>query len=512
MKLSPDRGKLGERLVEAGLIDKDQLRIVLEDQKKNGAPLGKVLQRSGYVSEEAISSVLADQAGVEKVEIDSYYIPGEVLDLIPYAIARKYKLIPLSLDDNQLTIAMANPFDIAAVQEIERLTDGYVDIKASTETEILKAIDSYYKEDNKGYSKEIEELLDKDRVKVGFGKDAFSMAPIVKLVNQTIAQAIAKDATDIHIEPKEKGINCRFRIDGILYESSPFPKNLQPAITVRIKIMANLNISENRLPQDGRIIFPFSNRKIDLRVSIMPSIYGEKIVLRVLDKERLVLGLEQLGFSPSALSVFKEAILKTHGIILVCGPTGSGKTTTLYSTLSYTNSREKNIVTLEDPVEYEIPEICQSQINLKAGLTFASGLRSILRQDPDVILVGEIRDAETVEIAMRAAITGHLVFSTLHTNDAVGAITRLLDMGVEPYLLASSLVFVIGQRLVRVICPFCKERDQPGDELLKAVKGLVDFKNMVFYRGKGCNRCSFTGYKGRIGIFEILPLSASLVS
>jgi len=508
MRATNLRKQLGERLIDKGLLTEDQLELALQEQKKCGEPLGKILQLD-YVSEEAITSVLAEQAGVEKVEIDSYHIPREVLDLIPCSLARKLKLMPLSLNDSQLTIAMANPFDIAAVEEIERLTGCYIDIKISTESEILKAIKSYYKEAGNGHPERVEELFDGDKAKIG---DVSSIAPVVKLVNQTIIQAVKEGATDIHIEPKEKEVLSRFRIDGILHEGPTFPKNLQPAIISRIKIMANLNISENRLPQDGRITFLLDKKKIDLRVSILPNIFGEKMVLRILDKERLVLGLEDLGFSSSNLVVFKDSILKSHGIILVCGPTGSGKTTTLYSALSHLNSKEKNIMTLEDPVEYELSELCQSQINLKAGLTFASGLRAILRQDPDIILVGEMRDMETIEVAMRAAITGHLVFSTLHTNDAVEAFARLLDMGVEAHLLSSSLVAILAQRLVRLICPFCKERVRPEEHLLKIAGIGEKGKDMVFYRGKGCDRCYGTGYRGRIGIFEILPITPSITS
>jgi len=515
MRATNLRKQLGERLVDRGLLTEDQLELALQEQKKGGEPLGEILQRLDYVSEGAISSVLAEQAGVEKVEIDSYHIPREILDLIPYSLTRKLKLMPLSLNDNQLTITMANPFDIAAVEEIERSTGCYIDIKASAESEVLKAIESYYKEAGNGHPKRMEEFLDGDKAKVGTEKekeDVSSIAPVVKLVHQTIIQAVKEGATDIHIEPKEKELCSRFRIDGILHEGRTFPKNLQAAITTRIKIMANLNISESRLPQDGRIVFPVEKKNIDLRVSTLPNIFGENIVLRVLDKEKLVLGLEQLGFSPPNLVVFRDSILKSHGIILVCGPTGSGKTTTLYSALSYLNSKEKNIVTLEDPVEYELPELCQSQINLKQGFTFAGGLRAILRQDPDIIFVGEMRDTETIEAAMRAAITGHLVFSTLHTNDAIGAVARLLDMGVEPYLLSSSLVAILSQRLVRRICSDCKERVRPGEDLLKMVGMDEKSKGLLFYQGKGCDRCYGTGYKDRIAIFEILPVSSSLAS
>lgn len=509
--------KLGEIMMESGLLTREQLSHALKEQKKSRAPLGNVLLDLGHIDEKGLLTGLSKQSGLEKIELDSYHIPREALRLIPPSVAQRLKIIPLSLNNGQLTVAMADPFDIDAVEEIERLTGYPVDIKLATEKGILKAVETYYKD--KGGSdrgpKRIEELLEGDKpgtVAEKEEKDTPTIAPVVKLVNQLIFHAVKEGATDIHIEPKEKELVTRFRIDGILREGPVFPKALQPAITSRIKIMANLNISENRLPQDGRITFRLGEKRIDLRVSTVPSIFGEKLVLRILDKERLVLGLEDLGFSPRHLAVFKDCILKAHGIILVCGPTGSGKTTTLYSALSYLNSKEKSIVTLEDPVEYQLPNLTQCQINSKIGFTFASGLRTILRQDPDVILVGEMRDAETVEAAMRAAITGHLVFSTLHTNDAAGAITRLLDMGVEPYLLSSSLVAIVAQRLVRRICTFCKEKVRLEERLLKMTGLGEKGKRIVFYRGRGCDRCYGTGYRGRIAIFEILPVTPSIAS
>lgn len=509
------RGRLGERLVTSGFLTEDQLKLALDEQKKSGEPLGKLLQRLGYVSEEVVLTILADQAGMERVSLDTYGFEPEVLGLLPESFVRTHRIIPLAREGDLLTVAMADPFDIMAIEEIERLTNLYVEAKAATETDILKIINHFYKEGRK-HPQAVEDLLEEGKnLKLKpeqKEEDLAAVAPVVQLVNQTIIQAVKQEATDIHLEPKEKELCSRFRIDGILHEGPTFPKNLQPAITSRIKIMANLNISENRLPQDGRIAFLLDKKKIDLRVSTLPNIFGENIVLRVLDKEKLVLGLAHLGFSPLNLTVFKDSILRSHGIILVCGPTGSGKTTTLYSALSHLNSKEKNIVTLEDPVEYELPELCQSQINLRAGLTFASGLRAILRQDPDIIFVGEMRDTETIEVAMRAAITGHLVFSTLHTNDAADAIARLLDMGVEAYLLSSSLVAILAQRLVRLICPSCKERVRPEEDLLRIAGIGEKGKGMLFYRGKGCDQCYGTGYRGRIGIFEILPVSPSITS
>ena len=491
------KGWLGEILVDYGL-NREYLEGALKEQKKSEKTLGKILLELGYITEDELASALAKQAGIEKIDLKGIKINPEVLGLVPACFARDHKIIPLSTEDNSLTIAMANPFDIMTIEDLEQMTNLRVDIKAATKTAILEAIDQYYEEETRAEREQKEDLTD--------------VAPVVQVVNQTIEKAIREGATDIHFEPKEKEIYTRFRIDGILHRGPRFPKELQSAIMTRIKIMAGLNISESRLPQDGKIVFYVDGKEIDIRVSTMPSIYGEKIVLRILDKEKLVLSLEKLGFSTHNLEIFKESIQRPYGIILVCGPTGSGKTTTLYTSLAYINSMEKNIVTLEDPVEYEFPDISQSQINLKAGFTFASGLRTLLRQDPDVILVGEMRDPETVEVAMRAAITGHLVFSTLHTNDAVGAITRLLDMGVKPYLLSSSLQCIVAQRLVRKICPYCKEVVEPRYDILDALAPDRDWTDTVFYRGRGCDKCYGTGYKGRIAISEILSITPSISS
>ena len=508
------RGRLGEILIDIG-CRKDYLELALREQKKSKKTLGKILLESGYISEEMLISALANQAGIKKIDLKGFEISPEALKLVPVNFARSHKIIPLSTENTSLTIAMADPFDIMTIEDLEQMTGLKLDIKAATETAILEAIDRSYEkgiEDRRG-PKTVDDLLKMGPEPGRSGKeDLVAAGPVVQIVDQTITQAIRDGATDIHFEPKKKEVSSRFRIDGILHEGPTFPKELQAAIMTRIKIMSNLNISESRLPQDGKIVFHVEGREIDLRVSTIPSIFGEKIVLRILDKERLILSLEQLGFSSHNLDLFKDSIRRPHGIILVCGPTGSGKTTTLYSSLAHINSMEKNIVTLEDPVEYEIPEISQSQVNLKAGFTFASGLRTILRQDPDVILVGEMRDAETVEVAMRAAVTGHLVFSTLHTNDAVGAITRLLDMRVEPYLLSSSLLTVVAQRLVRKICPYCKEKVEPKGDILKAIAPDKNWKDLVFYRGKGCDQCYGTGYQGRIGIFEIMPITPSISS
>jgi len=501
------KGRLGERLIKAGLISEEKLELALKEQKRTGEFLGEVLQNLGFVTEEGISSSLAAQSGVRQVELENYLIDPEVLKLIPENIAKKYKLIPLSLEGNKLTVAMANTFDVIALDEIQKITGAYVEALSATESDISNAIEQHYgmKGDSPDLLEEIIRMAESGSLSE---EDLAKQSPIIRLVDQLITKGVKDTATDIHIEPEEKTLRVRYRIDGILQSGPSIPKSLQASTTARIKIMSNLNISENRLPQDGKIGFYMGKNKIDLRVSTFPTVLGEKVVLRILDKSKLILGLGKLGFTTENLSIFKNLLKRSNGIILVTGPTGSGKTTTLYSALSYINSIEKNIVTLEDPVEYELPLICQSQINIKAGLTFAAGLRSILRQDPDIILVGEMRDAETAEMAIRSALTGHLVFSTLHTNDSAGTIPRLLDMGMEPFLIASSIVGIMAQRLIRLICKDCKETYEPEEEILEQ----LDIKRgeQKFYRGKGCKKCNSTGYKGRFALFEILTVTPKI--
>lgn len=506
--------KLGELLIKSGKLTKEQLLQALGEQRRTREHLGHLLVQRGFVSQKDIASALANQAGVTRIDLQAYQIDPAALELIPLPFARKHKILPLSLNNGRIQVAMANPFDVKVIDEVRSISKSQVEVLVASENEIIKFLDELYEEGSaeerrptEKFEASLEEAIQRtERIDSSEdGERLADLAPVIDLVNKIILQAIRAEATDIHIEPEEKATRVRYRIDGILNQFASLPKEIQSALTTRIKIMANLNISENRIPQDGRAEFPLDNKKIDLRISIFPGMSGENIVMRILDKERLILGLEKLGFFPQILSMYKQAISKQNGIVLVTGPTGSGKTTTLYSTLSQLNSREKNIITLEDPVEYLLPLVRQSQINPRAGLTFASGLRSILRQDPDVILVGEIRDAETMEMAIRAALTGHLVFSTLHTNDASGAIARLLDMGLEPFLLASSLTAVLSQRLVRVICRHCKEIGKPDENLLQSIgwKG----RKVTLYKGKGCKRCNYTGYRGRIGIFELLPVT-----
>ena len=501
---------IGRLAVEAGLITDKQLALAVYEQEKTGKLLPDLLQELYGLGAETIRYLLAEDAGIESVDLNRVRIEQDALKKVSSQFALQHKLIPISLSDNRMTVAMANPFELATLDQLQFMTRLYIDARYAPESKIMSAIGKYYGLAVEG-SAQVEKKEEKETyTSVEEGEGAVGQQ-VIRLVDGVIGRAIREEATDIHIEPEDKNVKVRFRIDGILHGRPNIGKAFQPAVTTRIKIMANLDISENRLPQDGRIGFPLEGKGYDLRVSTFPTIYGEKIVMRILDKERVILGLEKLGFSPAALAVFTKSVQRPNGIILVTGPTGSGKTTTLYSTLAFVSSVQKNIVTLEDPVEYEVPDINQSQINLKAGLTFASGLRAILRQDPDIILVGEMRDAETVDVAIRAALTGHLVFSTLHTNDAVGAITRLLDMEVNPSLMASTFVAILAQRLVRKICAHCKEETVPEESLLQLAGLSQARQKMKFYRGKGCMRCFQTGYRGRIGVCEILPMSPAIV-
>lgn len=531
---SAKRKGMGGLAVEAGLITEEQLETALREQKRTGKLLPDLLRELYRLSADTIQYLQAQDAGIEKVDIDHVTVEPEALKKVSHQFAFQHKLLPISLSQNRLTVAMANPFELAILDQLQFMTRLYIDARYAPESKIVGAIEKYYRGEVGGSSGPAPAKESPSRGEIiEEGEEGTEGLPVVRLVDALLSRAIREEATDVHIEPEEKNVKVRFRVDGMLHARLTINKALQPALVTRIKIMANMDISENRVPQDGRISFALEGKSYDQRVSTFPTIYGEKIVLRILDKEKVILGLEKLGFSQGALIVFEKSIKRPHGIILVTGPTGSGKTTTLYSTLAYVNSAEKNIMTLEDPVEYEVPHIHQSQINPKAGLTFASGLRAMLRQDPDIIFVGEMRDAETVDVAIRAALTGHLVFSTLHTNDAVGAIPRLLDMEVNPSLMASTFVALVGQRLVRKICPHCREEIEP-DPSLRQLVGLDqrDQRSNItapsnffveppadedrrrvegsFYRGKGCNRCFETGYRGRIGLFEIVPVSPSI--
>jgi type IV pilus assembly protein PilB len=504
------RKLLGEMLIDEGLITPEQLNRAIEQQKQSGLRLGQLLIRMGLVTEEGIIAALGDQAGIPYVNLDNYIIDPKVISLIPESLARANLIIPLFKIGTTLTIAMADPLNVKAIDEARRKVGCEVDTAVSTEEQIRRAIDSYF-----GLSSSIEDIvkeaLEGDlKVTVeGAGMDAGVEAPIIRLANLIIFQAVRDNASDIHLEPDEHKLGVRYRIDGILHETVSPPKHLQAALISRIKVMANMDIAETRAPQDGGFQINTDGRTIEFRVSSFPTIYGENIVLRILDQSKSVLDLEDLGFSPEILSRYQALLTSPYGIILVTGPTGSGKTTTLYAALNSINSIDKNIITIEDPVEYRLPLIRQTQVNPKAGVTFASGMRSILRQDPDVIMVGEMRDVETAEMAFEAALTGHLVFSTLHTNDAAGALARLLHLGIEPFLVASPTIAVLAQRLVRTICPNCRAPYRPSPRLLQGFR-LEENIEQKFYRGKGCKACRNTGFRGRTGIYELIALNEEI--
>lgn len=515
----PKRDASIEILLTKGLLTKQQIETARDDMKKTGLTIEKTLEKLGYISEEDIAKSVAESMGVTYVDLNQYLLNTELAKFVPEQVARRYKAVPLFKTGTSLVVAMLNPTDIIALDSI-RAESGMRSIEPvyATEKDIQAALDQMYGVG--GNFEDIAKAIDKSKLpSPGAAQDALGSktlekaaeeAPVVKLVSMLIVQAVKEKASDIHIEPDENSIRVRFRIDGILHEVSNFPKNLQSVILSRVKILAKMDIAETRKPQDGRIEFRMENKTLDMRVSSFPTIHGENIVLRILDKSSVILGLKDLGFSEQDLGVYDKLIRAAYGIILVTGPTGSGKTTTLYSSLSTINSMEKNIITIEDPVEYELPLIRQTQVNVKAGLTFASGLRSILRQDPNVVMVGEIRDRETADIAIQASLTGHLVFSTLHTNDAASAITRLIDMGIEPFLISSSVIGMLAQRLVRVICKDCKEKYAPTAEALKDIGYAGDKASAFFYRGKGCDSCKNTGYQGRIGIYELLRVSEEI--
>ncbi|MEN1759275.1 type II secretion system ATPase GspE [Anoxynatronum sibiricum] len=498
--------RLGDLLVETGIITPDQLKEALTIQKESNKKIGEVLVEEGFISEKQIIEVLEFQLGIPHMDLEKTYIDPEMPRLISEKMARRHNLIPLSQKDNRLMVAMADPLNIFAVDDVKIATGMQVEPVIASKEDILNAIGLYYEKESaekaleefdETYTSEFFDDLNEETLA------NVEKAPVVKLLNSVIRQAIKMKASDIHIEPLERSLRVRFRIDGDLQEIMKPQKASHSAVVTRIKIMGKMDIAEKRVPQDGRVEMEIDGREIDMRLAVMPTVYGEKIVIRLLDRSAILLSKDQLGFNENNMKTFDRIIQHPHGIILVTGPTGSGKTTTLYTVLQELNKIDKNIITVEDPVEYRINGINQSQVNVKAGLTFASGLRSILRQDPDIIMIGEIRDTETAQIAVRAAITGHLVLSTLHTNDTVSTISRLIDMGIEPFLVSSSVVGIMAQRLVKRICPDCQAAYEPNEK----EKELLGLDNGVaIYRGKGCNACNHTGYRGRTGIHEILPM------
>ena len=520
--------RLGEILVKENLITADQLKQAMAHQRQNGGRLGTALMKLGFVSDDEITEVLSRQYGVPSINLKYYEVDPAVIKLIPQDTAVRYQIVPLSRVGSTLTIAMIDPTNVFAMDDIKFMTGFNVEPVVASETSVNEAIVKFYGEVESGeeLSKVMKDLGAEDggdlelageeqEMDLAALEKAADEAPIIKLVNLILTDAVKRGASDIHVEPYERELRVRFRVDGLLQSVMTPPLKLKDAITSRIKIMSKLDISEKRLPQDGRIMIKYRregrNKELDFRVSTVPTLFGEKIVMRLLDKENLRLDMTKLGFEQESLTKFEKAILRPYGMVLVTGPTGSGKTNTLYSSVARLNTPDTNIMTAEDPVEFQLAGINQVQMKDQIGLNFASALRAFLRQDPNIILVGEIRDFETAEIGVKAALTGHLVLSTLHTNDAPSTISRLMNMGIEPFLVATSVNLICAQRLVRRICANCKEPlEIPEQALLDAGFRPDEVKNTTVYHGKGCGTCNKNGYKGRVGLYEVMEVTDEL--
>jgi len=522
----PVSRRLGDLLVREGLIDNEQLARALQEQKGSNDKLGSILVKLSFVTEENLIAFLSRQYGIQSITLSQLDIDPDILKLVPEQIARKYEVLPVKLQGNTLTLAMGDPTNVFALDDVGFMTNLQVIPAVASQAAIRQAIDRSYDSKGGGIAdivSEMEgaaadvELVEGDEEAAASKVDVFELkesadeAPVVRLINMILVDAIRRGASDIHLEPYEKVFRVRFRVDGVLHEIMTPPKRLEAALTSRVKIMASLDIAERRLPQDGRIKLRFNQREIDFRVSTLPTIYGEKTVMRILDKDSLQLDLTMLGFDSWSLEQFTKAIHNPYGMILITGPTGSGKTTTLYSAIHTINSPDINIMTAEDPVEYNLRGVNQVQINEEIGRTFASALRAFLRQDPDVILVGETRDLETAQIGIRAALTGHLVLTTLHTNDCPSTVARLLDMGIPPFLVSSSLTLILAQRLGRKVCKDCKQPYDADEETLVPYGHVPQGLGKIsFYKGKGCATCNFTGMKGRIAIYEVMPVNQDI--
>ena len=522
----PVSRRLGDLLVREGLIDNEQLARALQEQKGSNDKLGSILVKLSFVTEENLIAFLSRQYGIQSITLSQLDIDPDVLKLVPEQIARKYEVLPVKLQGNTLTLAMGDPTNVFALDDVGFMTNLQVIPAVASQAAIRQAIDRSYDSKGGGIAdivSEMEgaaadvELVEGDEEAAASKVDVFELkesadeAPVVRLINMILVDAIRRGASDIHLEPYEKVFRVRFRVDGVLHEIMTPPKRLEAALTSRVKIMASLDIAERRLPQDGRIKLRFNQREIDFRVSTLPTIFGEKTVMRILDKDSLQLDLTMLGFDPWSLEQFTKAIHNPYGMILITGPTGSGKTTTLYSAIHTINSPDINIMTAEDPVEYNLRGVNQVQINEEIGRTFAAALRAFLRQDPDVILVGETRDLETAQIGIRAALTGHLVLTTLHTNDCPSTVARLLDMGIPPFLVSSSLTLILAQRLGRKVCKDCKQPYDADEEILVPYGHIPQGLGKIsFYKGKGCATCNFTGMKGRVAIYEVMPVNQDI--
>jgi Type II secretory pathway, ATPase PulE/Tfp pilus assembly pathway, ATPase PilB len=498
------KNSLGQRLIDNGLISEVQLNLALNEGKSKGIYLGQALEDLGILSQGIITKFLAYESDSEVIDLSKYVIDANVLKLIPYELAKRYQILPLDRNGNTLKAAVADTLDIIAVDALELKTGLSVDVVTAPKGQILEAIEQHYGQ-QESFSQIIKDILANSNDELD--ENSANLFPIIRLVDLIIYKAIKMRSTDIHFEPDAQVIRVRYRIDGVMRQVVLIPKKLLSAVTARLKIMGNLNITETRVPMDGRIGFKVGTRNVDLRMSTLPTSNGETIVLRVLDKEKVSLDLKSLCFSSRDSEILKNILKSPNGLILVTGPTGSGKTSTLYAALGIASTLEKSILTLEDPIEYDLPVIRQTPINPDVGMDFPAGLRAILRQDPDVIMVGEIRDSETADLAVRASLTGHLVLSTLHTNSAAAAISRLVDIGIKPYLISASLRAVIAQRLVRRICKHCKTKTTEEVKSLQSagfeLPGGVEYQ---FYKGAGCDACGNTGYNGRLGIYEIMSI------
>lgn len=504
----PKKEKLGQILVKNKIISEEQLEQALTRQSETGESLGRVLIDLKMVSEGALTSILARQIGLKYVDLANLDVDISATSLIDAEIARRYNLIPVGFNGDRLMVAMADPTNVFALDDIRIMTGMQIEPMVATKEDIVTAINRYC---HSGSDVDLStEEIEGERVEKGEEADVDD-APIVKYVNLLISEAVNDRASDVHIEPMENDVRIRFRIDGVLHEIRRNPKQIHPGVVARIKVMADMNIAEKRIPQDGRASVDIRGKSIDLRVASLPTIHGEKVVLRILDKSASLMSLEELGFSEDVLENYSHSFHKPYGTIMVTGPTGSGKTTTLYATLNVLNSIRHNIITVEDPVEYRLPLINQVQVHYKAGLTFSAALRSILRCDPDIVMIGEIRDPESAQIAIESALTGHLVLSTLHTNDAPSALTRLLEMGIEPFLIASAVDCVSSQRLARRLCERCKEAYEPDPDFLRRIKFSWDNGGEeILYRPRGCPACNSTGFKGRVGIYEVLEVTENI--
>ena len=494
------------------IITDDDIKAAETEAQKTGLTLEKALEKLGIIKAVDIAYVMSEEMGTLFIDLKEYILDANVVKLVPEAIAKQFSAIPVFRSDSTLTVAMVNPNDLVAIDLIRNKSGcANVDIVLASSDAVLRAIDQYYAGVGKVQDvvKTIE-TKEPETKEVDLGDTTgvtTEEAPIVKVVNLIVTEAVRSRASDIHIEPDENTLRIRYRIDGVLHEVNTIPTRLTSAILSRIKILSKMNIAEKRKPQDGKIELKLENKSLDLRVSSCPTVHGENVVIRILDKSSVLLGLGDLGFMSDDLKRFNKVINRSHGIVLVTGPTGSGKTSTLYASLATINSIEKNIITIEDPVEYQIPLIRQTQVNPKIGFNFAEGLRTFLRQDPDIIMVGEIRDKETAEIAIQASLTGHLVFSTLHTNDACSTVTRLIEMGIEPFLIAGTLAGILAQRLVRVSCERCKEKHVPQVEVLKDLKIPSE---VTLYKGAGCPKCNYSGFSGRTGVYELLVINETV--